>query len=112
MGANREYGRVEKRDVIDLLKKDFMAIDLAVHGADPMDRDVGAVCDDDVVAGVRDVLVIGKVAPAGEEVMAGTGVNAEVRGNILFIVTTTATMGHTYLGRNPGIRARRVDCIV
>jgi hypothetical protein len=58
-----------------------------------MDRDVRAIGNDDVVAGVRDVLVMNEVAPIGEEVTGGPGVNAEVRDNLLFIVTATTTTG-------------------
>jgi hypothetical protein len=58
-----------------------------------MDRDVRAIGNDDVVAGVRDVLVMNEVAPIGEEVTGGPVVNAEVRDNLLFIVTATTTTG-------------------
>ena len=61
--------------MIDLLNKDFMAIDLAAYGANPVDRDVRVIGNDNVVAGVRDVLVIDEVAPIGEEVTGGPGVN-------------------------------------
>jgi hypothetical protein len=54
--------------VIDLLNKDFMAIDLAAYGANPVDRDVRVIGKDDIVAGVRDVLVIDEVTLIGEEV--------------------------------------------
>jgi hypothetical protein len=61
--------------VIDLLNKDFMAIDLAAYGANPVDRDVRVIGKDDIVAGVRDVLVIDEVTLIGEEVTEGPGVN-------------------------------------
>ncbi len=52
--------------MIDLLNKDFMAIDLAAYGANPVDRDVRVIGNDNVVAGVRDVLIVNEVAPVGK----------------------------------------------
>ncbi len=61
--------------MIDLSNKDFMAIDLAAYGANTVDRDVKVIGNDDVVAGVRDVLVIDEVTPIGARVTRGPGVN-------------------------------------
>ena len=73
--------------MVNLAEEYLVAGELAADGADPVDGDVGVICNYDVMAGVRDVFVVNEVAPVGKQVAGGTRVNTEVRSNLLFIVT-------------------------
>ncbi len=52
--------------MVDLAEEYLVAGELAADGADPVDGDVGVICDYDIMAGVRDVLVVNEVAPVGK----------------------------------------------
>ena len=62
--------------MIDLAKQDFMAVELALYGANSLDRDVRIISNNNIVASVRDVVVIDKITPIKEEISGGTRVNA------------------------------------
>jgi hypothetical protein len=52
--------------MVDLAEEYLIAGELAADGADPVDGDVGVICDYDIMAGVRDVLIVNEVAPVGK----------------------------------------------
>jgi hypothetical protein len=61
--------------MVHFAEEDLLAGKLAPNGPNPLDRDVGAVGDYNIMTGIGDVLVVNEVAPVREEVARGVRVN-------------------------------------